>query len=303
MHPLEALNEAQLGHLTRVAERLINSRHLLAPGNRPDRLRSGFGIEFLDHRDFTPGDDLRDIDWRTTARSRNPQIRRYCNEASADWFVILDCSASMVIGDAKKWSLAVQCAAAIAYLLLQLDNRVSILIFSDKIDQMVPLGRGYTHYASILQTLRQIKPASSGGASNSHTSNSYTSNLHSCVSRIKRNSPVFVISDFLTADNMRDALNALSLRSDRLHALQILSEQDTFIPSQTTARFKDVETGQTMAVKLTDTVRKHYHTALHSFQKNLSRLCRKQHIHFSTHMDNEHWKSVLVAHLQARSRQ
>jgi len=303
MHPLEALNEAQLSHLTRVAERLINSRHLLAPGNRPDRLRSGFGIEFLDHRDFTPGDDLRDIDWRTTARSRNPQIRRYCNEASADWFVILDCSASMAIGDAKKWALALQCTAAIAYLLLQLDNRVSILIFSDKIDQMVPLGRGYTHYAGILQTLRQIKPAKSGGASNSHTSNLHSSNLHSCVSRVKRNSPVFVISDFLTADNMRVGLNALSLRSDRLHALQILSEQDTFIPSQTTARFKDVETGQTVTVELTDTERKHYHTALNSFQKNLSGLCRKQRIHFSTHMDNEHWKSVLAAHLQARSRQ
>ena len=293
MHPLEALNEAELGNLSRIAQRLINSRHLLAPGNRPDRLRSGFGIEFLDHRDFTQGDDVRDIDWRTTARSRHPKIRRYCDEASADWFVVLDCSASMAIGNGKKWQLAVQCAAAMAYLLLQLDNRVSILIFSNKIDQMVPLGRGYTHYARILRTLRLITPARSGGSSN----------LHSCVSRIKINSPVFVISDFLTADNMQDGLKALSLRGDRLHALQILSEQDYRIPAQTMARFKDVETGQTITAELNKTQREHYRMALNSFQKKLSGQCKKQHIRFSSHMDNEQWKSVLAAHLQARGKQ
>lgn len=290
MHPLEALNEAELNNLTRIAERLISSRHLLTPGNRPDRLRSGFGIEFLDHRDFTQGDDIRDIDWRTTARSRHPQIRRYCDEASADWFIVLDCSASMAFGNGKKWQLALQCTAALAYLLLQLDNRVSILIFSDKLEQMIPLGRGYIHYASILRTLRLITPRKSGGCSN----------LYSCVSRIKINSPVFIISDFLVADNMQDGLKALSLRGDRLHALQILSEQDVRIPAQTTARFKDVETGKTITSELSQAQREHYQMALSDFQKKLSDQCQKQHIRFSHHTDTEQWKSVLVSHLQAR---
>ena len=66
MHPLEALNESELGSLTRVADRLLNTRHLLAPGNRPSQLRPGFGIEFLDFREFTAGDDIRDVDWRTS---------------------------------------------------------------------------------------------------------------------------------------------------------------------------------------------------------------------------------------------
>jgi uncharacterized protein (DUF58 family) len=301
MHPLEALNESELGSLTRVADRLLITQHLLAPGHRPSQLRPGFGIEFLDFREFSAGDDIRDIDWRATARSRHPQIRRYSDEVAADWFIVLDCSASMAAsssdgnddshGHCKKWQLAVQSAAAMAYLLIHLGNRVSILLFSNRIEQMVPLGRGYTHYASILQMLRQFRPARTGGGSD----------LRSCVLRIKRHSPVFVISDFLTADSMQDGLNALSIRGDRLHALQILSDQDYQLPTEQSVRFKDVETGQTVTAELNNDEREQHHIALTNLCNSLSDYCRKQNIRFSTHMDNEIWKSVLIDHLLERS--
>ena len=116
--------------MTRVADRLLNTQHLLAPGHRSSQRRAGSGIEFLDHREFTPGDDPRRIDWRATARHRHPQVRRYCDEAAADWYIAVDCSASMMFGQAEKWALAVQCAAAMAYLLIHLDNRVALLLFS-----------------------------------------------------------------------------------------------------------------------------------------------------------------------------
>ena len=150
---------------------------------------------------------------------------------------------------------------------------------------MVPLGRGYTHYASILQMLRQFKPAKSGGGSD----------LHSCVLHIKRHSPVFVISDFLTADSMQDGLNALSIRGDRLHALQILSSQDYQLPAEQNVRFKDVETGESITAELNDSERKRHHMALASLSVSLADYCRKQDIRFSTHIDNENWKSVLIA--------
>lgn len=295
MHPLEALNESELSSLTRVADQLLNTRHLLAPGHRPSQRRPGSGIEFLDFREFMPGDDIRDVDWRATARSRHPQIRRYCDEVAADWFIALDCSASMAAssgdGNGKKWQLAVQSAAAMAYLLIHLGNRVSILLFSNRIEQMVHLGRGYTHYASILQMLRQFTPAMSGGGSD----------LRSCVFRIKRRSPVFVISDYLTADSMRDGLNALSIRGDRLHALQILSSQDYLLPTEQCVRFKDIETGQTITAELNNNEREQHHMALDSLSDSLSVYCRKQDILFSSHMDNETWKSVLIDHLMKRS--
>jgi uncharacterized protein (DUF58 family) len=293
MHPLAALNEAELGSLTRVADRLLNTRYLLSRGNRPNRLQAGSGIEFLDHHEFSPGDDIRNIDWRVTARSRYPQIRRYCDEAAADWFIALDCSASMAIGDGEKWALAVQCAAAMAYLLVHLDNRVSILLFSNRVEQMVPLGRGYTHYASMLQTLRRVRPPAAGGGSD----------LRCCVSRIRHHSPVFVISDFLTDDSMKGGLDALSIRGDRLHALQILTSRDYQVPALTSARFKDVETGETITTDLGNDEQQRYRLAFKDYCGSLARHCRKQRIRFSRHMANEDWKSAVAVHLRQRNGQ
>jgi len=310
MHPLEALNEAELGTLTRVADRLLNTRHLLAPGHRPSQLRPGFGVEFLDFREFTAGDDIRDIDWRTTARSRQPQIRRYNDEVAADWTIVLDCSASMAANhqennientsgnttwnssNNKKWALAVQSAAAMAYLLIHLGNRVSVLLFSDQVERLVPLGRGYTHYASILQMLRQFTPPNSGGGSD----------LRSCVNHIRRRSSVFVISDFLTANSMRDGLDALTIRGDSLHALQVLSDQDFNLPAEQRVRFKDVETGESITVELNDNQRAHHHAALLDLTDSLSSYCTQQNISFSSHMDEKNWKSVLIDHILKRNK-
>ncbi len=293
MHPLESLNEAELGNLARVVDRLLNTRHLLAPGQRTNRLRPGFGVEFLDHREYSPGDDIRAVDWRASARSRHPQIRRYCDEAATDWFILLDCSSSMAFGRNRKWSLAVQCAAAMAYLLIHLGNRVSVLMFSDKIERRVPLGRGYSHYAGILRDLRRTTPADSGSGTG----------LRCCVSSIKRNSPVFVISDFLAADSMQDGLDALSMRGDRLHSMQILSSHDYRLPPGQSVRFRDVETGATMTADISAPQRIKYRQAFENFKNSLSTYCRNKRIHFSRHADDESWKSVLVAHLKYGARQ
>ena len=288
MHPLELLNEAELGSLARVVDRLLNTRHLLTPGQRTNRLRPGLGIEFLDHREYSPGDDIRNVDWRSSARSRHPQIRRYCDEAASDWFILLDCSSSMAFGRNQKWALAVQCAAAMAYLLIHLGNRVSILIYADKIERKLPLGRGYSHYASILHGLRQVTPADSGSGSK----------LRSCVASIKRNSPVFVISDFLAADCMREGLEAISRRGDRLHSMQILSSHDSRLPPGQSARFRDVETGAMMTADISNPQREKYQQAFGNFKNSLSTYCRNKRIHFSRHADDETWKSVLVEHLR-----
>jgi len=292
MHPLELLNEAELGSLARVADRLLTNRHLLAPGQRSNRLRPGSGIEFMDHREYSPGDDIRALDWRASARSRQPQLRRYCDEAASDWFILLDCSSSMAFERSGKWNLAVQCAAAMAYLLIHLGNRVSLLLFSDKVERVVPLGRGQAHYAGILQSLRQAVAADSGAGSD----------LRCCVANIKRNSPVFVISDFLAADGMQDGLDALSMRADKLHSLQILADQDYRLPAQQTVRFRDVESGATLTLDTSAAQRRDYLQACENFNTGLAQYCRRKHIHFSRHGAAEPWKSVLLDHLQAGGR-
>lgn len=288
MHPLEALRESELAGLSRITERLLYAHQLLAPGHRSNRQKAGSGIEFLDFREFCVGDDSRNIDWRITARSSNPQIRRYSNEVSADWYIALDCSASMAVDDGIKWARAEQCAAAIAYLLLQQDNRVSILLFGERIHKLIPLGRGSLHYASILQTLRNMSPPQSGGGSD----------LHCCVGHIKRFSPVFIISDFLAQDGMKKGLQDLSLWGDRIHALQILSDWDYRIPAHSAIRIRDVESGESIFTDVTIT-QENFRKRLDSFCISISDFCKKHRIQFSHHSTDKDWKSILLNHLHS----
>ncbi|MCP4074631.1 MAG: DUF58 domain-containing protein [Gammaproteobacteria bacterium] len=292
MHPLQELNESELGSLTRIADRLLGTRHMLTRGHRPSRFRAGSGIEFLDHREFSPGDDLRDVDWRATARSKRPQILRYCDEEATDWFIALDCSASMNIENAEKWRLAVQCSAAIAYLLLHQGNRVSLLLFNDKVEQMVPLGQGSTHYSHILRTLRNITLRETGGGSN----------LNCCISHIKRHSPVFVISDLLAESNMLDGLKALSIHGDSIHLMQILDNRDFQLPEQNNIQLKDIETSQTIQIDLNPKQREEFQISLQGYCEKVASHCIKHHIRSSLHMASETWKSAVVKHLQGEQK-
>ncbi len=288
MHPLESMAESDLVSLVRVGGRLLGSRRLLGQGYRSNRLRAGSGSEFLDHREYIDGDDIRRIDWRTSARSRLPQIRRYCDEAAADWFVVLDNSASMAVAGSGKWALALQCAAAACYLLLHLGNRVSLLIFSDRLQRVVPPGWGYAHGALVFRTLRNLVPARSGGGSR----------LRSCAERITPLNPVFVISDFLTADGMKRDLDLLAGRGDRVHALQILSPGDFALPNRPQVRVRDPESGQAIDAGLDADGRDRLRRAQAEFRAELADHCRRKRIGFSRHGDDEHWKSVLVDHLR-----
>jgi hypothetical protein len=111
-----------------------------------------------------------------------------------------------------------------------------------------------------------------------------------------------VISDFLAADGMQDGLDALSMRGDKLHALQVLCDQDYALPAQQTVRFRDVETGATLTAGVNAGQRQVYLQACEDFNSRFEHYCRRKHIHFSRHGATEEWKSVLLNHLKTGGR-
>jgi len=286
-HPLRALNQAELIRLARVADRLLSGRPKITPGNRPHKLRAGHGIEFLDHRAFMQGDNLRDIDWRATARSRTPQIRRFRNETSSDWFICLDRSASMSLGDGRKWGLAIQLTAALAYLLIHLDNRVGLLTFSDRIDGFKPLGRGHHTYAALLRLLESTSPRSSGG----------DTLLHSCASQLQSGSQIIVISDFLTSDSLQPGLKLLAGIGEDVHAVQVLDEHETTLTQSGLLSLRDIETNRRISIHHTAEVQKQAEEQLGKLSKNLRQHCHKYQIAFTSCTTAENWKTILLDHL------
>ncbi len=285
--PLKALDEAQLHRLARVAERLLAGRPRLVPGNRPHRLRAGAGVEFLDHREYQPGDSLRQIDWLASARSGRTQVRRYRNETAADWFICLDRSASMGIGGGTRWHLAVQLCAALAYLLLHLDNRVGLLLFSDHVDALKPLGRGQQAYSALLRLLERQRPVTTGGGSC----------LRSCIPHIRNGCQIMVISDFLTLDAMQNDLTLLARIGEGTHAIQILDPADTAVPGAGIATLEEIESGHRTILDLSERTRRQAAARLQALQQGLARHCQRQQIAYSLSDSSDHWRDALLGHL------
>lgn len=284
---LAEFGEAELDGISRVAERLLAGRPLQAPGRRPAQQRAGAGHEFLDYREYVPGDDLRNVDWRASARGPRMQVRRFRDEACSDWYLCLDRSASMQIADGVKWRLAAELTAAMAYVLLNLGNRVGLLLFSDRVDAVCPLGRGHTHYVATLTTILSNPPALDGGGSS----------LHKCVTHMTPGAGAMVVSDFLAPDAMQSGLARVAQANGPIHALLVAAREEFLVDGDGPVALKDVESGQRMTVAgsagATDQVR----NAWLRLQGELKAFCRRRDIPFTVGWSDERWKTVLLRHL------
>ena len=284
--PLADLAEAELARLARIADPLLAGRALLQPGQRPARARAGSGIEFLDYREYAAGDDPRGLDWRATARSRAPQVRRYRDESSSDWFVCLDASRSMQAVEHSKWLLAVQLAACLSYVLLHLGNRVSVLLFSERVTRRCPLGRGRFQYARITRFLREVEPR--GGRAD----------IRATLSNAGARNPIIVVSDFLAEDAHQAELAALLASGRAVHALQVLdrAEVETYTTGPLTLR--DMEDGAALAVADAGGAARGAAERLGLLQADLTAFCRAHAVPFTTCWTAAGWKPALLEHLR-----
>lgn len=286
---LAEVTEGELSRLTRALNLLLNGRPLRAQGRRPARYRTGYSGEFLDFQAYTSGDNLRAIDWRATARSRQIQVRRYWDDGSCDWTICLDRSASMAIGAAEKWRLAIQCTAALSWLMLQLENRVGLVLFSSGVDQLQPPGRGPGHYANLLRLLQAATPMQHGGASQ----------LASCAPAIGRQGSLLIISDFLVRDGMRADLQTLIRQRHQIQVLQILSPLDGLLPTATGGRLHDVESGDRITIDPVGSDPLAPQQELAALCNSLHLFCAQHRIPSSRCDTRLRWKEAVLQHLRA----
>ena len=288
---LSEIDDGSLLHLGRIADRLLAGRPLSLAGPRARRFRAGRGTEFLDYREYTAGDDPRGIDWRATARSRHPLVRRRHDEAASEWYLCLDGSASMGLWDAEKWNLAVQLAAALAYLILRQGNRVGLLVFSQRIDAACPAGRGRIQYGNILRRLRHAQPRRSGGGPS----------LRACAGRIRQQACVIVLSDFLAEDGMQQGLEELLHLGGNLHAMQILSPRECRVDEAPPLTLQDIESGEQ---RVLDDPRAAERAGrrLAALQHELTRYCHRRAIPLTPCRTDQAWNRVLLEHLQRLAR-
>lgn len=279
--------QAQLQAFAAAAAQLLVERQPRAPGLRSVSRRVGVGLQHLDHRDYAPGDEVRHIDWRQTARLRRPILRRFEAESVSDWTLLLDASSSMAVDDGAKWQAAVQAAAALAYALLQVGHRVGLLAFGTRLLAHCPRGRGQRHYATIAQRLLALQPAPRG----------QRSELGVCAPMLHGASSLFVLSDFLADDEMCRDLGGLRQRSTALHALQLRSEAETRLAPTGEIDLVDVEGGQRCMVFAEAAAEQRAAAARAAMTARLRAYCMRSGIAFTDWEVGQPWRWVLLQHL------
>lgn len=283
---------AQLRAFARAAGHLLIERQPRVSGSRAVSRRPGVGTQLHDHRDYLPGDEVRHIDWRISARQRHAVIRRFESEAVSDWIVVLDASSSMAMHGGARWHAAVQAAAAMCYAPLQLGARVGLLVFGERVQARCPLGRGQHHYAAIAGVLGSVDPARRG----------VRSELGACARHLVERATVFVVSDFLADDEMRADLGLLAARCTSLHALQLSCGADAQLAPAGEVELLDVETGEHRAARLDAAANAAAGAERARMTARLRGWCRRSGIAFTDWDLSRPWQQTLVQHLvRARS--
>jgi uncharacterized protein (DUF58 family) len=144
----------KLEYLSLVSKRVFRGQ-LLAQRRT---VQMGGGVEFADHRDYSPGDDFRYLDWNVFARHGDLLLKRFQEEEDLHVYLFLDCSRSMEFGDPVKFDYARQVTAALAYIALADLDRVSVIAFADRIIDTFPLTRGRDCILTLLRFLEGLEP-------------------------------------------------------------------------------------------------------------------------------------------------
>ena len=204
----------------------------------------GQGMEFAEVREYQPGDEVRSIDWNVTARMGKPFVKRYIEERELTVMLAVDLSGSERFGTRARFKseLASELAAVLAMSAIRNNDRVGALLFTDRIEHVVPPRKGRRHALRLMRDLLVFEPV--GRGTDIAAALEYTGKM------LAHKAIIFVVSDF-QAEELEQPLKLLAQRHDVVAVtVDDPSEQD--LPDIGQARFVDPETGATIDVDTSD---------------------------------------------------
>ncbi len=206
----------------------------------------GRGVEFDEVRPYVPGDDVRRIDWNVTARMAETYVRRYQEERELTVMLAVDASGSSEFGTAQRFKrdLAAELAAVIAFAAITNGDRVGLMVFTDRVELLLPPKKGRRHVLRMVRDLLVFEPGNSGTDISIALA---TMNL-----LLKRRSIAFLISDFLApVESYRQDLAATARRHD-LVAVDVHDPAERELGRVGIVALEDAETGELVWVDTDD---------------------------------------------------
>ena len=203
----------------------------------------GRGMAFSEVREYRVGDDVRDIDWNVTARSRSPHIKVYEEERELTMMLLVDVSGSRMFGTADKLkkNVITEIAAVLAFSATENNDKVGCILFSDRIEKFIPPKKGRSHILMIIRELIEFVPQHGGTALSEPFR--YLTNV------LKKRCTAFVLSDFMEPEEDRKRIeDALKIASGK-HAIvgiRVYDRRDAELPDVGIMEVQDAETGRKM---------------------------------------------------------
>lgn len=202
----------------------------------------GRGMAFSEVREYRYGDDIRNIDWNVTARFNEPYIKIFEEERELTVMLLVDVSGSRIFGTANqlKKNVATEIAAVLAFSAIQNNDKIGVILFSDRVEKFIPPQKGRTHILRIIRELIDFTPQSS--------QTDISEALRYFTNAIKKRCTAFVISDFMDSDtNSHEPrfTNALSIASNKhdVVGIRVYDKREMEIPSIGLVKVKDAENG------------------------------------------------------------
>jgi uncharacterized protein (DUF58 family) len=200
----------------------------------------GRGMNFEEVRPYSPGDEIRAIDWNVTARTGEPYIKKFTEEREMTVMIILDVSASGNFGSVQesKRELAAEVAAILAFSAIHNNDKVGLLLFSDRVELFIPPKKGRHHILRLIREMLYFEPKGRG--------TDLAGALEYMNKLITRRAVAFVISDFFTGDFTRPL--TVSARRHDMVALPIVDPAEEELPDVGVILLEDPETGEQIEV-------------------------------------------------------
>jgi uncharacterized protein (DUF58 family) len=250
----------------------------------------GFSVEFTEHREYSPGDELRHMDWRAYARSDRYYIKLYAQETNLRATLVLDNSASMAF--ANKLDYARHVAACLAYLLASQQDLAGLAVVDESVSVEMAPGSAPAHLDRLFRALENLQPGRVADLARQ---------LHGLAERLPRRGLVIIISDLWLNDltEFSRALQHLRYRRHQAIVLHLLDKAEIDLPYDQQVALQDLETGAKVQVDPRE-LRQTYRKQVEDYLALLRRACGDRGVEYHAMDVQEPYERVLTRWINRR---
>jgi uncharacterized protein (DUF58 family) len=258
----------------------------------------GLGMAFSEVRQYQPGDDVRLIDWNVTARMADAYVKLFVEEREMTVMLLVDASGSGTFGSREqaKREVAAEIAALLAFSAIKNNDRIGLIVFTDRVEKFVPPKKGRKHVLALISEILTFQPRS--------RRTDLRAGLEFLTRVARRRSVAFLVSDFIVEGGAAGYEKALSIakRKHDLVPVTIADPMEEELPRVGYVYFEDVETGEVVSFDTTGKARRRYEAMVRRARDERDALFRRYDMDFVSVRTDRPYVAALVTFFRARER-